>query len=78
MGRYQDQVLCGVVPVQAGHLLFGRPWQFDKETTNMGRTNHYTLMHNKKKFTLAPLTPKEVYDLHGLMNTEKMFQKRIF
>ncbi|XP_024013240.1 uncharacterized protein LOC112087559 [Eutrema salsugineum] len=32
IGKYQDQVLCDVVPMQAGHLLLGRPWQFDRET----------------------------------------------
>lgn len=25
-GKYKDEVLCDVVPMQAGHILLGRPW----------------------------------------------------
>ncbi|CAA7040380.1 unnamed protein product [Microthlaspi erraticum] len=31
VGRYQDQVTCDILPMHAGHLLLGRPWQFDRQ-----------------------------------------------
>ncbi|KAH9769526.1 hypothetical protein KPL71_012036 [Citrus sinensis] len=30
IGKYEDKVLCDVVPIQARHLLLGRPWQLDR------------------------------------------------
>ncbi len=30
IGKYQDAVLCDVVSMQAGQLLLGRPWQFNR------------------------------------------------
>ena len=28
-GKYKDQVLCDVLPMHAGDILLGQPWQFD-------------------------------------------------
>ncbi|KAH0642518.1 hypothetical protein KY290_034100 [Solanum tuberosum] len=29
IGSYHDEVLCDIVPMQACHLLLGRPWEYD-------------------------------------------------
>jgi len=31
IGKYQDSVLCDVVPMEACHVLLGRPWQLEKK-----------------------------------------------
>ena len=62
IGRYVDEVLCDVVPMQAGHLLLARPWQFDRRVKHDGFTNKYLLVHNQRTVTLVPLTPKQVYE----------------
>jgi hypothetical protein len=41
VGNYTDIVDCDVVPMNACHLLLGRPWQFDLDATHKGRSNCY-------------------------------------
>ncbi|KAL4367917.1 hypothetical protein GQ457_05G021280 [Hibiscus cannabinus] len=60
IGKYKDEVLCDVVPMHAGHLLLGRPWQFDRRVVHDGYTNRYTFTHEARKITLAPLSPTQV------------------
>ncbi|XP_016732311.1 uncharacterized protein [Gossypium hirsutum] len=62
IGKYSDEVLCDVVPMHTGHLLLGRPWQFDRRVQHDGYTNRYTFKFMGKNVTLAPLTPKQVYE----------------
>ncbi|XP_071926180.1 uncharacterized protein [Coffea arabica] len=60
--KYTDEVLCDVVPMQASHIILGRPWQFDRQVTFDGVTNKYSFLYNSKKVTLAPLSPKQVHE----------------
>ncbi|XP_042415186.1 uncharacterized protein LOC122004349 [Zingiber officinale] len=62
IGRYTDEVLCDVVPMQASHLLLGRPWQFDRRTTHDGYKNHYSFSKDGRNITLTPLTPRQVFE----------------
>ena len=78
VGRYKDQVLCDVVPMQAGHLLLGRPWKFDKETTHNGRTNLYSLAHEKRRYNLAPLSPRKVREMQAKMTKDGNQRKENF
>ena len=60
IGKYEDFVLCDVVPMEACDLLLRRPWQYDRRVMHDGFTNKFTFMHKDRKTTLAPLTPREV------------------
>ncbi|XP_062075289.1 uncharacterized protein LOC133779331 [Humulus lupulus] len=62
IGKYKDQVLCDVVPTHAGHILLGRPWQFDRHVSHDGYSNRYSFVFNERPITLVPLTPKQVYE----------------
>ena len=60
--RYSDKVLCDVVPMHAGHILLGRPWQYDRKVMHDGFRNSYNFVKDGKSVTLVPLSPKQVYE----------------
>jgi len=53
--RYKDELWCDVVPMDACHVLLGRPWLFDRSVIHDGRMNTYTFTKDHKKITLTPL-----------------------
>ena len=55
IGKYKDEVLYDVVPMQAGHMLLGQPWEFNRDVTYIGKTNRYFLMYNRRKINLLPM-----------------------
>ena len=75
IGRYKDEVLCDVVPMHAGHILLGRPWQFDRKVNHDGFKNRYSLVKNNKTITLVPLTPRQVYEDQMKLKRENNLQK---
>jgi hypothetical protein len=60
IGSYHDVVECDVVPMQACHILLGRPWQFDKDSMHHGRLNQYSFLHHDKKIVLHPMSPEAI------------------
>jgi len=49
MGNYNKNVLCDVVPMEVGHILLERPWQFDKHAIHDGLTNKISFHHKEIK-----------------------------
>ena len=31
IGKYKDEVLCNLVPMEATDILLGRPWKYDRK-----------------------------------------------
>ncbi|XP_071902682.1 uncharacterized protein [Coffea arabica] len=77
IGRYEDKVLYDVVPMQATHVLLGRPSQYDERTSHDGFTNKYTFMHDNRKVTLVPLTPKQVHEDQVRLQQEHEEQRKL-
>nr|KYP54067.1 hypothetical protein KK1_000234 [Cajanus cajan] len=75
IGNYQDKVKCDVVPMEAYHILLGRPWQFDKQTHHDDFSNKITFTHKGKKFVLHPLTPSQVVEDQVQMKTKRDQEK---
>jgi len=44
IGKYKDEVLCDVVPMEATHILLGRPWKIGRKTIHDGLTNKFLLI----------------------------------
>ena len=42
IGKYQDDVLCDVIPMESSHILLSNPWQFDKHAMHDGFVNSYS------------------------------------
>ncbi|XP_074292167.1 uncharacterized protein LOC141619029 [Silene latifolia] len=63
MGSYDDNILCDVVPIDACHILLGRPWQFDRNVIHRGQSNEYELVDKGKKLVLRPMAPSVVRSL---------------
>ncbi|CAL1412875.1 unnamed protein product [Linum trigynum] len=60
IGEYNDEMMFDVAPMQATHLLLGRPWQFDGRVCHYGGSNCYKVRHGGRKILLQPLTMTEV------------------
>lgn len=75
IGKYRDKVLCDVVPMEASHILLGRPWQYDTNSDHNGSTNKISFQHHGQKITLKPLSPREVREDQKKMR-EKIEQER--
>ena len=74
--KYEDEVLCDVVLMQAGHLLLGKPWQFDMKVKHDSFTNKYSFVHNQRTVTLVPLTPIQVYENQVRLQKESEQKKK--
>ena len=48
------------MPMEACHILLGRPWQFDIDCMHHGRSNMYSLIHHDKKIVLLPMSPEAI------------------
>ncbi|XP_024010472.1 uncharacterized protein LOC112085485 [Eutrema salsugineum] len=61
IGKYEDEVLCDILPMEASHILLGRPWQSDRQVMHDGFTNRHKFEFKGRKTVLLPMTPHEVY-----------------
>lgn len=55
--KFTDTLWCDIVPMDACHLLLGRPWQFDQSVVYDGRQNTYSFVHKGVKLVLLPSIP---------------------
>jgi len=56
---YQDEVWSDIIPMNACHILLGRPCLFDRKVTYDGYLNIYSFFKDEKRITLAPIQPSQ-------------------
>ena len=57
--KYKDKILCDVMPMEATHILLGRPWQYDRQVLHDDHTNKMSFNFQGHKVILKPLSPKD-------------------
>ena len=62
IGKYYNEVLCDIVPIQDNHLLLSKSWQYDKSVMHDGVKNRYFFEMNGRLISLVSLTPKQIYE----------------
>jgi len=72
--NYRDEVWCDVIPMDACHMLLGRPWQYDRKVVHDGEKNTYSFWKDGTKVVLLPL--KDEGKTENLL-TGKTFVKEI-
>ncbi|XP_074315568.1 uncharacterized protein LOC141651769 [Silene latifolia] len=60
LGPYADEVWCDIIPMNACHILLGRPWQFNRKVEHDGRSNVYSVMKGNVKYNLKPMSPNKI------------------
>lgn len=56
IGEYKDRILCDILPMDACHLLLGRPWQFDRRAHHDGEKNTYSFQKNGIVYKIQSLS----------------------
>jgi len=56
---YSDKILCDIVTMDAGHIILGRSWLYDRDVTIYGCPNSCSFVHEGKKIKLALLRPTQ-------------------
>ncbi|XP_024016241.1 uncharacterized protein LOC112089724 [Eutrema salsugineum] len=51
---YKDTIYCDIAPMDVSHLILGRPWQFDRDTSHSGKKNTYSFVFENRKIILLP------------------------
>ncbi|KAF5774775.1 putative nucleotidyltransferase, Ribonuclease H [Helianthus annuus] len=75
---YKDDVVCDVVPMDACHLLLGRPWEYERNIEHNGRSNTYSFLFGGVKITLVPSKPKQLAAKQsGTLLTISQFQDEL-
>ncbi|MFS7973284.1 putative nucleotidyltransferase, Ribonuclease H [Helianthus anomalus] len=58
--KIRDEIWCEVIPMDACHILLGRPWQYDRRVKHDGFKNTYAFQKDGFNIILAPLDTRKI------------------
>ena len=86
---YRKDIWCDILPMGVGSVLLGRPWLYDRDVAQLGRTNHCTFFFEGRKqvrqpyvsslwdsltTTEIPDTPLQVPQFLGVVSARKFLK----
>ncbi|KAL1209111.1 hypothetical protein V5N11_027657 [Cardamine amara subsp. amara] len=60
IGKYEEEILCDVQPMETCHILLGKPWQNERRAIHDGYKNRYSFKYKGSKFILVPMSSHEI------------------
>ena len=54
---YHEDIWCDILPMGVGSVLLGRPWLYDRDVAQLGRTNHCIFFFAGRKQVWQPYIP---------------------
>ncbi|KAL5777402.1 hypothetical protein ACOSP7_010328 [Xanthoceras sorbifolium] len=57
---FEEEAWCDVAPMDACHILLGRPWLYDKDMVYHTRANTYTFKRGTKTLILQPMKEEQI------------------
>ena len=71
-------MLCDILPMDAYHLLFRSPWQFNKGVMQNGTTNTYTFNIKCRNYTLTSLPLNQIQNVKPSYRKGNTSNKALF
>ena len=70
---YKDEIWCDVIPMDACHMLLGRPWKYDRKVIHDGEKNTYTFWKDGSKVVLLLL--KDEKKNEAMLSTKEVVKE---
>jgi len=74
--KYKEEVLCDMVPIEACHMLWERPWKFDRKVYLDSLSNKLSFEYMGKKVVLKPLIPRGIHEYQIKMKNKREQEKK--
>eukprot|EP00253_Pinus_taeda_P025305 PITA_25305 len=76
IGKYKDNVMCDIMPMNVCHIFLGIPWQYDRKVVHDRENNCYKFVKDGVKHTL--MTTKEGKDTEASGTKALLIGKKEF